>query len=74
MLPESIIGLKSQKKDLGRKVTGSKLSASKDFFCCGISVKNLHCVVYRSCDLYIQYQFICEMYWLTAHSLYMGET
>ena len=56
-------------EDLGWKVTGSKLSANKDSLHCGISVK----ICYSSCDLYTQYQFMCEMRWMTAHLLYMWE-
>ena len=54
-------------EDLGRKVTGLKLGASKDSSLLNISVK----MYPPSCDLYTQYQFMCEMYWLTVHLLYM---
>ena len=47
---------------------GSKLGSSKDSLL-GISVK----MNSSSCDLYRQYQFMCEMYWLAEHLLYMRE-
>ena len=36
---------------------------------CGISDK----MCPSSCDLYAQYHFMCEMYWLTVHLLSMRE-
>ena len=48
-------------EDLGQKVTGSKLGASKDF-----SLWNPVKIYISSCDLYAQYQFICKMNWLTV--------
>ena len=53
------------KEDLGWKVTDLKLDKTRTI-CCQISAK----MCPSSCDLYTQYQFMCEMQWLTVHLLY----